>query len=65
MVHAAQPAKTTLFAGGLRSNVRKTAAGRFSNLLGRLKVFAQAGILGASHENPGTEHRAHYLPGFR
>jgi hypothetical protein len=27
----AQPAKTTLFAGGLRSNVRKTAAGRFSN----------------------------------
>ena len=27
----AQPAKTTLFAGDPRSNVRKTAAGRFSN----------------------------------
>jgi hypothetical protein len=27
----AQPAKTTLFAGGRRSNVRKMAAGHFSN----------------------------------
>jgi hypothetical protein len=29
---AAQPAKTTLFAGGLRSTVRKTAAGQFFQL---------------------------------
>jgi hypothetical protein len=28
---AAQPAKTTLFAGGNEADVRKTAAGRFSN----------------------------------
>jgi hypothetical protein len=29
--HVAQPAKTTLFAGGNEADVRKTAAGRFSN----------------------------------
>jgi hypothetical protein len=32
----AQPAKTTLFAGGNGADVRKTAAGRFSNRLGRV-----------------------------
>jgi hypothetical protein len=31
LAHAAQPAKTTLFAGGNEAVVRKTAAGRFSN----------------------------------
>jgi hypothetical protein len=29
--HAAQPAKTTLFAGGNEADVRKMAAGHFSN----------------------------------
>jgi hypothetical protein len=36
----AQPAKTTLFAGGSETSVRKTAAGRFSNRLPR-KLVAQ------------------------
>jgi hypothetical protein len=31
LAHAAQPAKTTLFAGGNEADVRKTAVGRFSN----------------------------------
>jgi uncharacterized protein len=34
LAYAAQPAKTTLFAGGNAADVRKTAAGRFSNGLG-------------------------------
>ena len=33
LTYAAQLAKTTLFASGNEANVRKTAAGRFSNKL--------------------------------
>jgi hypothetical protein len=52
--HVAQPAKTTLFAGGNEAAVRKTAAGRFSNKLASLVLVVPllAGCISSSSTPP-------------